>query len=95
MTEEPRTTGEPRDRPPEGRDEAAPAKPGLTLGQKLKIAVVATAGIVALLLVVQNQDPTQTSFLFWSVEMPRFALLAFVYLLGAATGFVMRGRRGG
>lgn len=73
---------------------AGPERTGLTLGQKVKMAVVATTGVVALLLVVQNQDPTQTSFLFWTVEMPRFALLAFVYLLGAATGFVVRGRRG-
>lgn len=75
-------------------DEAGPERTGLTLGQKVKMAVVATTGVVALLLLVQNQDPTQTSFLFWTVEMPRFALLAFVYLLGAATGFVVRGRRG-
>lgn len=67
---------------------------GRSLGQKLKLAAAAVVGIVVLLLVVQNQEPTQTRFLTWSVEMPRFALLVFVYLLGAATGWFVR-RRGG
>lgn len=67
---------------------------GRTLGQKAKLAAAAVVAAVALLLVLQNQEPTQTRFIVWSVEMPRFALLAFVYLLGTATGWFLRRRRG-
>ena len=66
---------------------------GRTLGQKLKLVAAAAVAIVALLLVVQNQEPTQTRFLTWSLEMPRFALLGFVWLLGVAAGWFLRRRR--
>lgn len=80
---------------PTTRDERpAEEKEGFGLGRKLKLAAVLVAALVALLLVVQNQEPTQTRFLTWTLEMPRFALLAFVYLLGAATGWIVRRRRG-
>ncbi|MFW6193306.1 MAG: hypothetical protein ACOC83_07445, partial [Gemmatimonadota bacterium] len=46
----------------------------------LRAVAVAAAMIVALVLVVQNQEPVQTQVLFWHLEMPRFALLAGVYL---------------
>ena len=67
---------------------------GRTLGQKLRLAAAALVAVVALVLVFQNQEPTQTRFLTWSVEMPRFALLGFVWLLGIATGWFLRRRRG-
>lgn len=66
---------------------------GRTLGQKLRLAGAAVVAVVALLLVVQNQEPTQTRFLTWTLEMPRFALLGFVWLLGVATGWFLRRRR--
>lgn len=59
----------------------------------LRAVAVAAGAIVALVLVIQNQEPVQTQVLLWHLEMPRFALLAGVYLLGAATGWVAR-RRG-
>lgn len=59
----------------------------------LRAVAVAAAAVVALVLVVQNQETVQTRVLLWSLEMPRFALLGGVYLLGAVTGWVA-GRRG-
>lgn len=66
---------------------------GRTVGQKLRLAGAALVAVVALVLVFQNQAPTETHFLAWSMEMPRFALLGFVWLLGIATGWFLR-RRG-
>lgn len=84
---------EPRDRPPILTGDSS-GKPGRALGRKLKVAAAVLLTAVAVVLVFQNQEPTQTRFLTWSIEMPRFALLAFVYLVGAATGWFLR-RRGG
>ncbi len=67
---------------------------GRTFGEKLRLAAAAAIGALVVVLVLQNQEPTQTRFLGWSLEMPRFALLGFVYLLGAATGWFLRRRRG-
>lgn len=76
---------------PEGGEKGT----GRTMGQKLRLAGAALVGVVALLLVFQNQTPTETHFLVWSMEMPRFALLGFVWLLGIAAGWFLRrqGRR--
>lgn len=78
---EPSPTEEQRDRP----------GPIERLSRKLRTAkpilAVALAAVV-LLLVFQNQEPVRTRFLLWQVEMPRFFLLAVVYLLGVVTGWV-------
>lgn len=58
----------------------------------LKRLLLGLLAATALVLVVQNQEAVQTRVLFWTVEMPRFALLATVYLLGAATGWVVHWR---
>lgn len=63
---------------------------GRTSWERAKLVLVALGALVALLLVVQNQGPVETRFLFWSAEMPRFLLLAVVYVLGAATGWIAR-----
>lgn len=59
----------------------------------LRAVAVGVAAVVALVLVVQNQETVQTRVLFWGLEMPRFALLGVVYLLGAVTGWVAGRRR--
>lgn len=56
---------------------------------KLKFALAGLLLVFVLVLVVQNQDPAITQILFWSVEAPRFALLAFVFLAGVVTGYVL------
>lgn len=84
----------------EGRKEERRDRPGPmeTLQEKLRgakpILTVLLAAAV-LLLVFQNQEPVHTRFLLWRVEMPRFFLLAVVYLLGIVTGWIVfwRSRR--
>ncbi len=76
------------------RPDGGETKAGRTVGQKLRLAGAALVAVLALVLVFQNQAPTETHFLAWSMEMPRFALLGFVWLLGIATGWFLR-RRGG
>ena len=59
------------------------------LTSKLKFAVTGILLVAVLVLVVQNQEPVSTDLLFWSVEAPRFALLAFVFLAGVLAGHVL------
>lgn len=77
------------DREPTGTRE----RTGRTVRESLKLASVVTAAVAVLLLALQNQAPTETRFLLWSAEMPRFALLGFVYLLGVVSGWMVRRRR--
>jgi uncharacterized integral membrane protein len=51
------------------------------------LLAVLLAGVV-LVLVFQNQEPVRTQFLLWQMEMPRFFLLAVIYLLGVVTGWI-------
>lgn len=60
--------------------------------RKLKPYLVGAIVLVAVILLFQNQEPVETRVLLWSAEMPRFALLGVVYLLGVATGWVVRWR---
>lgn len=56
---------------------------------KLKLALAGLLLVFVLILVVQNQEPVSTEILLWSVEAPRFALLAFVFLAGTLTGYLL------
>lgn len=87
----PPEAGEAGEKQREGRPDRG--RPGRTLAGKIRLAGTAAATLAVLALVVQNQAPTETRFLYWSMEMPRFALLIFVYLLGMATGWLLRRRR--
>lgn len=60
--------------------------------RRLKPYLVGAIVLLALVILIQNQEPVQTRVLFWAAEMPRFALLGMVYLLGVATGWVVRWR---
>lgn len=59
------------------------------VASKLKIALAGILLVMVLILVVQNQEPVSTEVLFWSVEAPGFALLAFVFLAGVLVGYVL------
>jgi uncharacterized integral membrane protein len=59
------------------------------VGSKLKIALAGILLVIVLILVIQNQEPVSTEVLFWSVEAPGFALLAFVFLAGIVLGYVL------
>lgn len=65
-----------------------------SVGQLLRLVTMVLAAGLVLVLVLQNQDPVQTRFLGWSVEMPRFLLLAVIYGLGIVTGWFVRWRGG-
>lgn len=74
--------------------EAPRGRSGRGVLQTLKLIGVGLAVAAVLALAVQNQAPTETRFLVWSAEMPRFALLGIVYLIGVVSGWAVRGRRG-
>lgn len=84
-------TGEPD---PTAETEATRGRPRRNVGQTVKLIFVGLAVVAVLALAVQNQTPTETRFLVWSAEMPRFALLRFVYLIGVVSGWAVRGRSG-
>lgn len=60
----------------------------------VRLVLLALIGLAVLVLILQNQEPVQTRLLAWSVEMPRFLLLAVFYGLGVATGWAIRWRGG-
>lgn len=68
--------------------------PRPSMGQRIRHWLLGATALIALLLVVQNQEPVNTNFLFWNAEMPRFLLLVLVYLLGVASGWIVRWRSG-
>lgn len=74
--------------------EAAPGRSRRSVGQIVKLIGVGLAVAAVLALAVQNQAATETRFFVWSAEMPRFALLGIVYLIGVVSGWAVRGRRG-
>lgn len=63
-------------------------KTGDTL-RTVKLIFAVLLAVSALVLILQNQEPVRTTLLVWRVEMPRFLLLAIVYGLGVATGWVV------
>ncbi len=65
----------------------------LTLKQKVRVGIGALAVVLVLILFFQNQETVSTRVLFWSMEMPRFVLLASVFLLGSLAGFLFGRRR--
>lgn len=71
-------------------EEGSPRRPGRSARKVIRLVVLALAAVAVLVLILQNQEPAQTRFLGWSVEMPRFLLLALVYGLGVVTGWVVR-----
>lgn len=84
MTGDPDRTAEPA--APRGRSKRS-------VGQTVKLICVGLAVAAVSALAVQNQAPTETRFLVWSAEMPRFALLGIVFLIGVVSGWAVRGRR--
>lgn len=75
-----------------GSDTEVPERSRRSVGQLVRLVTMVLAAALVLVLVLQNQEPVQTRFLGWSVEMPRFLLLAVVYVLGIVTGWFVRSR---
>jgi uncharacterized integral membrane protein len=53
---------------------------------KAKLAAAAAIVLVALIVFAQNTAPVETKFLFITLTMPRFTLLAIAFGAGALTG---------
>lgn len=56
--------------------------------RKFKIAFAGILLVLVLILVIQNQEPVSTEVLLWSFDVPRFALLASVFLVGIVVGYL-------
>ena len=54
--------------------------------QKLKIAAIALMALLVLVVVLQNTESVETKILFFSVTMPRAALLFGAATVGFITG---------
>lgn len=55
----------------------------------LKFVLAGILMVIVMILVVQNQAPMNMEVLVWSVEAPAFVLLAFLFLAGVVTGYVL------
>ena len=56
---------------------------------KLKLYVALALILLVLIVVFQNSEPVATRFLFITFIMPRAALLAITFLVGAAAGILL------
>ena len=59
---------------------------------KFKIIVMAVIALLTLIVVLQNTQMVKTQILFFSIEMPRAALLFGTFLIGFVLG-VLAARR--
>lgn len=55
----------------------------------LKFLLALSLLAVVLIMVFQNQEPVSTRILLWSLEGPRFVVLALVFLAGVLAGYVL------
>ncbi len=56
---------------------------------KLKLSAALALISLVLIVVFQNTDPVETHFLFITFTMPRAALLAITFLVGAVAGILL------
>lgn len=59
--------------------------------QKLKIAAIALLALVVLIVVLQNTESVETKVLFFSITMPRAALLFGALVVGFIIGVFTAG----
>lgn len=55
----------------------------------LKVILAVALLAAVLIMVLQNQEPVSTRVLLWSIEGPRFIVLALVFLAGVLAGYVL------
>ena len=60
--------------------------------QKVKIAAIALLALLVLIVVLQNTESVETKILFFSVTMPRAALLFGALVVGFITGLFTAGK---
>lgn len=65
------------------------SKPNARAGlRNLKLAGIAVAAIVVLIIILQNTQPVETRVLFASITMPRAVLLVVMLLAGFVLGML-------
>lgn len=72
---------------PEAREQ------GVGVGEVLRLALIVGAVVLVFILIFQNQESVSTRFFFWSLEMPRFLVLAAAFVLGIFAGYAAARRR--
>lgn len=60
--------------------------------QKAKYIGIGCAVLVVIIVVLQNTETVQTQILFFTIEMPRAAMLFGAMLIGFAIGVIAAGR---
>jgi uncharacterized integral membrane protein len=58
-----------------------------------KTWIVAAAGALVTLIVLQNMQSWEISLLFWTFAPPKALLILFVLILGVIIGWALPGRR--
>jgi uncharacterized integral membrane protein len=58
---------------------------------RIKLIMSLVLAFLAFVFIVQNTDPVQVTFLFWSVEMSRVVLLLIMFGAGMIIGWVLSG----
>lgn len=74
-------------------DSKAGGKGARSLSGNLKIAGMAIVALVVLIIVLQNTEAVQTDILFFSITMPRAALLFGCLVIGFVLGILVSFRR--
>ena len=66
---------------------------GRSLYQKIRLYILVIIAVLAVIIIFQNTDNVKTQLLFWSITMPRAALLSVATLVGFAGGVIWVGLR--
>ena len=72
--------------------ENAAAKSGMSLFSKLRIAGIAIAAILLLVIVLQNTEAVETKILFMAITVPRAVLLFGTTVVGYVLGIFTAAR---
>ena len=66
---------------------------GKSLYQRIRLYTLVGIAALAVIVIFQNTDNVETQLLFWSITMPRAALLSVAMLAGFAGGVIWVGLR--
>lgn len=68
-------------------------RPAKSLYQKVRLYSMLAVALIAVIVIFQNTEDTEVKVLFWTVTMPRPALLGAAVLMGFAAGAIWSGLR--
>ena len=64
---------------------------GKSLYQKVRLYMLVGIAVLAVIVIFQNTENVKTQVLFWTIEMPRAALLSVTMLAGFTGGVIWTG----